>query len=261
MRDAARAPPPLPQVVAKLGALGCEAQFVHAEMGSVDDVTAIVPAHVKAFGSLDGLANCAGDTSRGSIQSQTAESWDQLMAVNARAPFLLVQAASNTMRELGTAGGSIVNIITITSHGGQPYLCGYAASKGACATLTRNAAHALRHDRIRVNGINIGWTNSAAEHLTQVASGAGEDWLAKAVEKVPFGRLVEPADVAALTAFLLSAESGVMTGSVRAPRTARPIPLRGALTGAPDRLRACAPVASAGDRHGPDCHRCVRLSL
>ncbi|KAJ1637139.1 hypothetical protein T492DRAFT_955401 [Pavlovales sp. CCMP2436] len=200
-------------VCAKLTALGCKAQFVKADMESVADVKAIVPSHEHCFNSLDGLVNCAGDTSRGNIRDQTVEDWDRLFAVNARAPFLLTQAASNLMREKGTHG-SIVNIITITSHGGQPYLCGYAASKGACATLTKNAAHALRQDRIRVNGINIGWTNSAAEHSTQVASGAGEDWLQKVGEKVPFGRLVEPSDIAALTALLLSSESGVMTGSV-----------------------------------------------
>lgn len=200
-------------VCAKLGELGCAAQFVKAEMGSVDDVMRVVPEHERKFGSLDGLVNCAGDTSRGYLRDQTVESWDRLFAVNARAPFILMQAATNLMREAGRQG-SIVNVITITSHGGQPYLCGYAASKGALVTLTRNAAHALRSDRIRVNGINIGWTNSDAEHKTQLASGAGEDWLEKAKARLPFGRLVEPAEIAALTAFLLSSESGVMTGSI-----------------------------------------------
>ncbi|KAG8465113.1 hypothetical protein KFE25_012476 [Diacronema lutheri] len=201
------------RVCAQLDELGCKALFVKADMASVADVQAVVPAHARAFGSLDGLVNCAGDTARGSIGDQAVEDWDRLFAVNARAPFLLTQAASNYMRETGTCG-SIVNIITITSHGGQPYLCGYAASKGACVALTRNTAHALRHDRIRVNGINIGWTNSAAEHATQLAQGAGEDWLERAAARVPFGRLVEPADIAALAAYLLSPEAGVMTGAI-----------------------------------------------
>lgn len=200
-------------VCAKLGGLGCKAIFVKADMSSVADVQAVVPAHERAFGSLDGLVNCAGDTSRGNVRDQAVADWDRLFAVNARAPYLLTQAASNAMIAQGRPG-SIVNVITITSHGGQPYLFGYAASKGACVTLTKNAAHALRQDRIRVNGINIGWSNTAAEHATQVASGAGEDWLEKAAAKLPFGRLVEPSDIAALTAFLLSDESGVMTGSI-----------------------------------------------
>jgi NAD(P)-dependent dehydrogenase (short-subunit alcohol dehydrogenase family) len=50
------------------------------------------------------------------------------------------------------------NIITMASHGGEPVLTGYSASKGAPATLTRNAGHRLQPDRIRVNGLNIGWT-------------------------------------------------------------------------------------------------------
>lgn len=200
-------------VCAKLSALGCKAIFVKADMGSVADIQEVVPAHERAFGSLDGLVNCAGDTTRGNIRDQTVADWDRLFAINARAPFVLTQAAANAMIAKGRPG-SIVNIITITSHGGQPYLCAYAASKGACVTLTKNAAHALRHERVRVNGINIGWSNTAAEHATQVAAGAGEDWLEKAAAKMPFGRLVEPSDIAALAAFLLSHESGVMTGSI-----------------------------------------------
>ncbi|GMI19110.1 hypothetical protein TeGR_g10027 [Tetraparma gracilis] len=94
------------------------------------------------------------------------------------------------------------------------YLNAYCASKGALVAFTKNSAHSLRADKIRCNGINIGWTASAAEHRLQVEETGDENWLEKASGKAPFGKLVQPEDIAGLTAFLLSKESGVMTGSV-----------------------------------------------
>jgi NAD(P)-dependent dehydrogenase (short-subunit alcohol dehydrogenase family) len=173
-------------VVSKLRDLGCEGLFIKASMDSVPEVQAVVPKHEEKFGVAHGLVNSAGDTGRGWLKDQSVESWDRLFAVNARAPFILTQAATNSMIR-SSIQGSVVNIITITSHGGQPYLCGYAASKGALSTFTKNAAHQLRKDRIKCNGINIGWTASAAEHKLQVEETGDEKWLEKAGEKVRRG--------------------------------------------------------------------------
>ena len=91
-----------------------------------------------------------------------------MFAVNVRAPFVLTQAL---VRRLKTdqRPGSIVNIITRSSHGGQPFLTAYSSSKGALATLTKNNAHALRFARIRVNGLNIGWADTPGEHAIRDA--------------------------------------------------------------------------------------------
>ena len=89
-------------------------------------------------------------------------------------------------------GGSVVNIITMASHGGEPVLTAYSASKGALATLTRNAGYALQPDRIRVNGLNIGWTATEGEHGVQTGAGQAGDWLAEADASRPFGRLLRP---------------------------------------------------------------------
>jgi len=72
----------------------------------------------------------------------------------------------------------------------------------------------LRFDRIRVNGINIGWTATPNEHLVQLAEGRSEDWLAEAEATQPMGRLISTGDVANLALFLLGPASGVMTGSL-----------------------------------------------
>ena len=88
------------------------------------------------------------------------------------------------------------------------------ASKGALATLTRNVAHALLRHRIRVNGLNIGWMSTPGEDRVQKSyHGAREGWLEEAVKSRPFGRLIDPYEVARACVYLVSDESGLMTGS------------------------------------------------
>ena len=84
------------------------------------------------------------------------------MDVNVRAPFFLIQEAVKIMRREDVEG-SIVNIQSMSAHGGQPFIAAYCASKGALATLTRNLAHSLLKFRIRVNGFNIGWMATPGE--------------------------------------------------------------------------------------------------
>lgn len=86
--------------------------------------------------------NCAAISERGGILDTTPELFDRIMAINVRAPFFLMQAAIRTMIDRGIAG-SILNILSMSSHGGQPFLSPYSASKGALATLTKNVAAAV----------------------------------------------------------------------------------------------------------------------
>src|SRR5437016_5377500 len=83
------------------------------------------------------------------------------------------------------------------------------------ARLTRNAAHAHRRDRIRINGLNIGWTDTDGEDETQRRfHGAGDDWRERAAASLPMGKLGQPDEIADFMVFLLSDRSGVVTGSV-----------------------------------------------
>jgi len=200
-------------VVERLRALGARAQFIAADLADAEAAAAIVPRAEAALGVVDGLVNAAGITDRGTIFDTTAALWDRMFAVNARAPFLLTQAMARRLRELGRRG-AVVNIITMSSHGGQPFLMAYAASKGALATLTKNTAFGLRPWRIRVNGINMGWADTPGEHAIQARDGRPPDWLAKAEAAQPFGRLLRPRDVAGLAIYLLSDASEMMTGAL-----------------------------------------------
>jgi len=200
-------------MAAELEEIGSRALFVPAELADPEATRAVARATIERFGCVDGLVNAAGITDRGGIEDTSVELWDRMFAVNVRAPFILTQELVHHLRS-ERRPGSIVNIITRSAHGGQPFLCAYAASKGALATLTRNNGHALRFERIRVNGINIGWADTPNEHVVQQRDGRPADWLPRAEAGQPFGRLIKPEDVAFLAVYLLSDAAEMVTGSV-----------------------------------------------
>lgn len=208
-RNAARAE----AVAASLREAGTRAHAAAADLADPDACRRLVAEAEATLGTVDALVNAAGLTDRGRIEDTPVALWDLLFAVNARAPFILTQ---EVVRRLKAARrpGAIVNIITMSSHGGQPFLTAYSASKGALATLTKNTAHALRRDRIRVNGINLGWTDTPGEHVIQARDGNPPDWLERAEPGQPFGRLIRPRDVAGLAVYLLSDAAAMMTGAL-----------------------------------------------
>ena len=193
---------------------GGRALFVQADVAEVEQARGCVTAAVAAFGRVDCLVNAAGLTSRGTLLDTTPGLFDAHVAVNLKAPFFLMQAVVADM-VARKAPGTIVNIGSTSAHGGQPYLAPYVAAKAGLMGLTRNAAHAHRWDRIRINGLNIGWTDTEGEDETQRRfHGAGDDWREKAGASLPMGKLGQPEEIADFVVFLLSDRSGVVTGSV-----------------------------------------------
>ena len=202
------------QFAADLAWPGRQVLYVQADAGDVGQCQAAVAETIDRFGRIDCVVNCAGLTTRGTMLDTTPELFDEHVAVNLRGPFFLMQAAIKDMVGRGM-GGSIVNIISMSSHGGQPYLAPYVASKSGLVGLTRNAAFAHRWDRIRINGVNIGWTETEGEDATQRRFHDADDgWLEKAAAQQPMGKLGQVEEIADFVVFLLSARSGVVTGSV-----------------------------------------------
>ena len=193
---------------------GAESLFIGADLERAESPDVIFDAALTRFGRVDALVNSAGLTDRGSFVDADRALWDRLYAVNARAPFFLMQRTIKHLRERA-APGAIVNILSMHAHGGAPSLAVYGSTKAALAGLTRNAAHAHRFDRIRVNAINVGWVDTPAERQMQaITLGKGEEWLAEASALQPFGRLLTGDDVARLALFLLGEASEPMTGAV-----------------------------------------------
>ncbi|WP_369264871.1 SDR family oxidoreductase [Streptomyces sp. R35] len=197
------------KLAAETGAL-----FVRADLSDPAQARGSVEQAVAAHGRIDCLVNAAGLTSRGSLLDTTPELFDAHIAINLKAPFFAMQAAVRHLLDR-EAPGTVVNIITSSAHGGQPFLAPYVAAKAGLVGLTRNAAHAHRWDRIRINGLNIGWTDTEGEEATQREfHGAGDDWREQAARSVPMGKLGQVNEIADFVVFLLSDRSGVVTGSV-----------------------------------------------
>jgi NAD(P)-dependent dehydrogenase (short-subunit alcohol dehydrogenase family) len=193
---------------------GADVRFVQADLAEVEDCRAVIAAADQAFGRVDTLVNAAAITDRGTILDTDPALFDRMFAINVRAPFFLMQDAIKIMRR-ERIQGTIVNIGSMSAKAGQPFISAYCASKGALATLTENTAYAVLRNRIRVNGLNIGWMASDGEdRIQREYHGAPADWLKTAAAKQPFGRLIDPKEVARAVAFLASEESGLMTGSM-----------------------------------------------
>ena len=201
------------RVAAELRGIGSEALYVQADLSEVAQSRAVMAAAKERFGRIDGLVNAAAISTRGAIEDTSEALFDLMFDVNVRAPFFLMQEAVKVMQETGT-GGSIINISSISSRGGQPSLAAYSASKGALNTLTKNVAHSQRSHRIRVNAIILGWTVTPNEHKVQLAAGNPGNWLEGADATANFGRILRPRDVAGICCYLLSDEAEMMTGSI-----------------------------------------------
>ena len=193
---------------------GADVRYVQADLSQVDDCRAVIAAADARFGRIDVLVNAAAMTDRGTILDTDPTLFDRIMATNVRAPFFLMQETIRVMRR-ERIEGSIVNICSMAAMAGQPFIAAYCASKGALATLTQNTAYALLRNRIRVNGLNLGWMASDGEdRIQREYHGAADDWLTQASAAQPFGRLIDPEEAARAVAFLASEESGLMTGSM-----------------------------------------------
>jgi NAD(P)-dependent dehydrogenase (short-subunit alcohol dehydrogenase family) len=193
---------------------GCDVRFVTADLARVEDCRGVVATADEAFGRVDILVNAAGMTDRGDILNTSPELFDKMFAVNARGPFFLMQESIRRMIR-DNVEGAILNIGSTSALAGQPFIVAYCGSKGALATLTRNTAFAVMRNRIRVNQLNIGWMASDGEdRIQREYHGAKANWLEQAAAEQPFGRLLAPEEVARAANFLVSADSGLMTGSV-----------------------------------------------
>jgi len=199
------------KTVEAIDAAGSQALLVTGDLQDESHCRSIVRNALARFGRVDILVNNAGVVHRGTIEDTSTELWDEIFAINLRAPFLLCQEAVRHMKD--RRSGCIVNIGSVNAYCGMKRLLPYSASKGALMTFTKNLANYLTKYRIRVNQINPGWVLTEGErHAVAVLEGKGENWLEDAVKTRPFGRLLLPADIA--NAVLFFATNGLISGAV-----------------------------------------------
>jgi NAD(P)-dependent dehydrogenase (short-subunit alcohol dehydrogenase family) len=202
------------QIKKEIEELGAKCLYVKADLSKVEDCKKIVALTDTEFGTVHSLVNVAGYTERGTILSATLENYENNFNINARAPFILIQEVVKIMIR-DKNNGTIANVLSMAMYSGMPFILAYSGSKAALAIMTKNIANSLAGHQIRVNALNIGWTDTPAEHdIQKRVHKKAEDWLSKEENKVPYKRLTKPLDVAKGLAFMCSDESGLMTGSV-----------------------------------------------
>jgi NAD(P)-dependent dehydrogenase (short-subunit alcohol dehydrogenase family) len=157
--------------------------------------------------------NNAAAITRGSIEKTDNELFDRTVAVDLKAPFLLIQAALPYFRKQGT--GRVLNIGSMNAYCGERNQFIYSICKGGLMTLTRNLADAYGAEGIRVNQLNVGWTLTPNEFALKMKEGLPRDWPARVSRTfAPSGRLLSPEDVAWAAVYFLSDEAALINGAV-----------------------------------------------
>jgi NAD(P)-dependent dehydrogenase (short-subunit alcohol dehydrogenase family) len=185
------------------------AASVAVDLTAPDAPERIVSASLERFGSIDVLVNAAGIISTGTIESTTEERWDEMMAINLRAPFRLMRAAA---KHLPDGRGAVVNVSSVNGLRSFPGVLAYCVSKAAMDQLTRCAALELAPRGIRVNAVNPGVTITNLHRRSGMDEAQYAAFLERSKTTHPLGRPGEPDDVAAMILFLASDQASWMTG-------------------------------------------------
>jgi NAD(P)-dependent dehydrogenase (short-subunit alcohol dehydrogenase family) len=192
--------------------LGDRAAVHICDLVMPESAAELVEFSVRALGRLDGLVNNAAYIPRTNVFTTDAATFDRCMAVNVRAPLLLIQAA---LPHLKQARGAVLNIGSVNAYTGEPNLLPYSISKGALMVLTRNLADAHAVDGVRVNQINPGWVQTPAEDALQTRIRKDANWVQKLPKAfAPSGRILRPDELAALAVYWMSEESQIVSGTV-----------------------------------------------
>jgi len=193
----------------QLAAAGGTVAFHEADLARPDAIDGVVEAAIRALGGVDALVNNAGIVQRSDFFDLGLEDFDRVLSINLRAPFLLTQAVARRIRDQG-GSGAVVNLSSINAVLSGPDALAYSVSKGGLNQLTRHCAIALARYDIRVNAVGPGTI------VTEMAANFGltGEGVRAALERTPMGRLGQPAEIAAVAAFLVSDDASFVTGQI-----------------------------------------------
>jgi NAD(P)-dependent dehydrogenase (short-subunit alcohol dehydrogenase family) len=202
----ARDPARLSAAADELREAGCPAAWVSADLGDRAEVKRAATAAAAPFGEPDILVNCAGVNLRPPLDAMTEDEWNQSLAINLTAPFLLGQRFGPGMAERGW--GRIINITSQQAHRAFGNSSGYGPSKAGLAALTRSQSEAWAPSGVTVNAICPGFVATPMTEET-----ASDPVRAAALAKrTMIGRNGEPMDFAGTVVFLASPASDFITG-------------------------------------------------
>ncbi len=196
---------------AELQAVGLAVAYIHTDVTRAEEVAALVAGTIQRCGRLDIVVNNAGVVAVQTVEESSVEDWDQVMAVNVRAIFLTTKVALPHLRAVG--GGSILNVASVSSFVAQQGTPAYCASKGAVLMLTKSLALDYARERIRVNCLCPGITDTPMLRYHARHADDPDAHLRQRLERVPTGAMLYPEDMGKAALFLCSDEAAGITGA------------------------------------------------
>src|SRR5580698_7130995 len=198
-------------VVQEIVRAGGKAIFERADVTQADECQRTVRRTVSELGGIHVLFNNAGIIRRASVVDLSEEDWDRVMAVNVKSMFLMSRLVVPIMAKNG--GGSIINMASGWGLVGGPRAAAYCASKGAVVLLTKAMAIDHGRQKIRVNCICPGDTDTAMLRDEAHQLGAREDVFLADSARRPLGRIGKPEEIARAALYLASDASAFVTGT------------------------------------------------
>ena len=196
----------LDQLASEINGAGGEAAAFQLDVSHEEEIKAVVKAVIAKFGKLDILVNNAGIARDQLVMRMKRADWDDVLATNLTAPYLLIQAAISSM--LKQRWGRIINITSIFGQIGQVGQANYSSSKAGLIGLTMAVAREVGSRNITVNAVSPGFIETA---MTEVLPPELKENMLKSI---PLGRAGSDMDVAYAVKFLASEEAGYVTGHV-----------------------------------------------
>ena len=189
---------------------GGEAITIAADLMQKDDRRKAIEAVTSKWGRLDVLVNAAGIIAFGTVETTSVEDWETMFAINAVAPFHLMNLAVPHLLE---TKGSVVNVSSVNGMRSFPGVLAYCSSKSALDQLTRCAALELAPKGVRVNSANPGVVVTELHRQGGLEQEAYEKFLEHSKTTHPIGRVGTPEDLSNLILFLASDQAGWITGA------------------------------------------------